>query len=232
MVEQRGESQFGFEALLGAEYPRLLRLCTRLSGDADVAEDLAQQTLMEAWRHAHKLRDLHVTSPWLSAIARHVCRRWWRKQGVLAAHHVPLRNDEPGTRRMLGTWLTSDLDPEVEFERRDLVEFLHRAIGMLPLETRQILIARYVEDLPYTEIAERLGLREGLVKIRLHRGKRALRDLLAGEFLEEATTYGLVSPVATEWQATRIWCPHCGRQKVLGRLERTSDELAFTENVK
>src|SRR5215831_13938863 len=36
---------------------RLIRLCSRMTGRSDVAEDLAQETLLEAWRHLHSLRD-------------------------------------------------------------------------------------------------------------------------------------------------------------------------------
>ncbi len=56
-----------------AERARLVRLCAYLTGDAQAAEDLAQETLVEAWRHAHKLHDPHGREPWLRAIARNVC---------------------------------------------------------------------------------------------------------------------------------------------------------------
>lgn len=45
------------DALLGAEWPRLVRLCAHLANDPQVAEDLAQETLVEAWRNWHKLRE-------------------------------------------------------------------------------------------------------------------------------------------------------------------------------
>jgi DNA-directed RNA polymerase specialized sigma24 family protein len=67
------------EAML--ERARLVRLCTRLTGNVDVAEDLAQETLFEAWRHSYKLREPEGRDRWLSAVARTVCRRWARDQG-------------------------------------------------------------------------------------------------------------------------------------------------------
>ena len=67
---------------------RLVRLCGRLSGSYDAAEDLAQETLLEAWRHLEKLEDPDGYWQWLTALARNVCLRWGRKQGREAARHL------------------------------------------------------------------------------------------------------------------------------------------------
>src|SRR5579872_1101343 len=65
--------------LLSEARPRLVRLCAYLSGDADAAEDLAQESLLEAWRHAETLRDQAAWDAWVAGIARNVCRRWRRR---------------------------------------------------------------------------------------------------------------------------------------------------------
>lgn len=57
------------EALLPAEWGRLVRLCAALSGSGDAAEDLAQETLIEAWRHVQSLRNPDALRPWLFGIA-------------------------------------------------------------------------------------------------------------------------------------------------------------------
>src|SRR5260221_13255506 len=79
-----------FEAMLRAERPLLVRLCRRLTGSDAAAEDVAQETLLEAWRHADMLTDATGASRWLAAIARNVARRWARRQGRDAARLVPL----------------------------------------------------------------------------------------------------------------------------------------------
>src|SRR5262249_33815491 len=71
------------ETRLFGERTRLVRLCTRLTGNPDVAEDLAQETLLEAWRNLYKFDQQGEAqdeswSKWLSAIARNVCKRWAR----------------------------------------------------------------------------------------------------------------------------------------------------------
>ena len=71
------------------ERPRLVGLCARLTGNREIAEDLAQETLLEAWRHLGDLRDQQKFSPWLSGIARNVCLRWQQRQGKDASHLAP-----------------------------------------------------------------------------------------------------------------------------------------------
>lgn len=65
-------------AWIVAERSRLVRLCARITDDPASAEDLAQETLIEAWRHAGNLRNPDAHQAWLTGIARNVCRRWVR----------------------------------------------------------------------------------------------------------------------------------------------------------
>ena len=70
-------------------------------------------------------------------------------------------------------------------------------------------------------MAARLGLSEGAVAVRLHRGKVALRRILAGDLALTDTD----SIPAQTWQETRIWCPLCGRRRLMGYRGDTGSEL-------
>jgi DNA-directed RNA polymerase specialized sigma24 family protein len=61
-------------AQIDRERPRLVRLCARVSGDPDAAEDLAQETILAAHRAAAELREPERWREWLSGVARNVCR--------------------------------------------------------------------------------------------------------------------------------------------------------------
>lgn len=66
------------------ERTQLVRICLRTTRDCNTAEGLAQETLLEALRHWHKLRDAHdplARGRWLAAAASHICRRWVRRHG-------------------------------------------------------------------------------------------------------------------------------------------------------
>jgi RNA polymerase sigma factor (sigma-70 family) len=146
------------EAVLPAERTRLVRLCAIITGNTDIAEDLAQETLLEAWRHIHELRDPHRRAQWLSGIARNVCLRWARQRGRDLTHQAFARLDQDTTLAPLEDRLADDFDLEVELEHKELVELLDQALALLPAETRIILVKRYVEESPIAEIAAQMGL--------------------------------------------------------------------------
>ena len=192
-------------SLLPQERERLVRFCLRLTGNADDAEDLVQETLLEAWRHAGQLRDPERTVPWLFGIARNVYLRWARKRN--RSPHVA--NDHA-----VETIAEAGDDVEMDLERSELAELLDRALAMVPESTRRLLADRYVQDLSQAAIAERLGTSEGAVALRLHRARLALRRILLSELREEAATYGLIPHDGDAWEPTRIWCPTCGAARL------------------
>lgn len=157
---------FNLEQTLQAEHSRLVRLCAQISGNVQAADELAQETLIEAWRNAHKLVDPDGVTYWLSAIARNVCRRWARHQGRLDARQATF----PSTEEAFVAGPDS-FDLAWELERDDLAHLLDRAMALLPPQTRQILIQRYLEESSLAEVAARLRLTENAVSVRLHRGR-------------------------------------------------------------
>jgi len=208
------------------ERARLVRLCARLTGNVDAAEDLAQETLFEAWRNAYKLRDPEGRDRWLSAIARTVCRRWARDQGRALARLVRL-DERCDCSDNIDEEPADDVDVEVELERHELAELLDRALGLLPTTTRQVLVARYVHDSPHAEIAARLGLSADAVSMRLTRGKLLLRRALTADLRGEAMAYGVFDPATDGWQQTRIWCPQCGRHRLMARFPQPPGTVSF-----
>ncbi len=213
------------DSALSSERGRLVRLCTRLTGDRDVAEDLTQEALLKGWRHAQQLRDSERRAQWVSAIARNECRRWLQRRNRdllhLAESAIRSDADEPGTEGEPA----DDYDLEVELERDELATLLDRAMAALPSETRRVLVERYVHESPQAEIARRLGLSEGAVEARIQRGKLTLRRVLTSDLRQDAAAYGLIPEYDGGWQQTRIWCPICGRCRLTGRFEEDRGQL-------
>jgi len=214
-------------AILPLERAHLVRLCAQLTGTTQAAEDLAQETLAEAWRHADKLRDQEGVRLWLSAIARNVCRRWAHKQGRDAAHLAPALATDTYDRPSAGARLVDDHDLTLDLEHDELADLLDRALAMLPATTGQALVQHYVDGLPQAEIAARLGVSEGTLAVRLYRGKLALRRVLATDLARDAATYGLGDAPADGWQQTRLWCPRCGQRRLVGQLEADRGSLVL-----
>lgn len=211
-----------FTDVMDSEREMLVRFCARYTGDVHVAEDLAQQTLLQAWRNAHQLNDPQARTGWLFSIARNQCRMWARDRRRELTHIVaPERMD---VQAMLHDRIANH-DLEQELERHDLARLVERALRLLPPDVRDVLLRRYVEDVPQAELAARLGVTQGAVEARLQRGKRALREVLTSELGDETAAYGFIAPSDAGWKETPIWCPGCGQRHLEGRFNSAAGKL-------
>ena len=227
-LTQRTEGHLsGMDETLLAERERLVGLCAHLICDVDSAQDLAQETLLIAWRHQHDLRDPQRRRQWLSRIARNVCRMSRRSRSRDLAGIIGATPSQSPIAPSLVEQVADDFDLELELERDELAVLLDRAMAQLSPESRSVLIWRYIEDLPRAEVAARLGLTEGAVAMRLQRGKLALRRLLTTDFRPEAEAYGVVWPSSEVWQETRIWCPACGIHRLVVCVDRDQATVLF-----
>jgi RNA polymerase sigma factor (sigma-70 family) len=200
------------------ERDRLVRLCYRLTGDPEAAEDLAQETFVRAWQHAHQLREPARRDAWLAAIARNASRGWLRDR-QRSPVHLPTAGVQSWSEALGEAEPADDFDVEIELERHELAGLLDRAMAALSPETRQVLVERFVAESPQAETARRLGLSEGAVAMRLQRGKLALRRILVTAYPQVAADHGLrLTRADDHWRTTRIWCPMCGRQRLRGIL--------------
>ncbi len=225
MIQNTDRSK-SFETILSLERTRLVRLCTRFTGDSNIAEDLAQETLLEAWQHFDALRDQHRISQWLSGIAHNICLRWARKQGRnLLQFAEPLFIDDDAAQAQLEDTIEDGFDVEAELERKELIELLDRALALLTPEARTLLIARYIEETPLAEVAAQLGMNTGAVIMRLQRGKIALRRVLTTELRYELAPYRMGTTDTSGWEETPLWCMSCGQHRIIGRYRQHENEL-------
>lgn len=204
------------EFLSPQERARLVALCCKLTGNQDIAEDLAQETLFLAWQHMQELREQDKRAQWIAGIARNVSLRWLRQHGREQARHVHFGEDQGAA--SLEELVADEFDLEIELERRELVNLLDRALALLPDETRSVLIRRYIEESPLAEIAGQLGTNAGAIAMRLQRGKLALRKVLASEMQQEILAYRAAVAVQA-WEATSLWCNLCGMHRLLGKKQ-------------
>ena len=215
-----------FDMFLVEERASLVRLCAYLTGNPGVAEDLAQETLLEAWRNQQKFSSDDLADPmkrtkWLAAIARNVCLRWGRSYGRDLIHLAQFTFSAAGEEESvlnLDELPASDASLDLDLERDELAQLLDRALALLPPTTRTVLIERYIHESPHAEIAERFKLSEDALVQRLYRGKLALRRVMENELNAEAAAYGLVNVRTDEEpqleQETRIWCPICNKYRL------------------
>lgn len=207
---------------VAAARPRLLRL-TRLRGvPADVAEDVVQETLLEAWTCLDRLYDPSGIHRWLDEICRNICRRYARKHATEQRYAYSPASDSDGdgdgddaTSRLLNAIPDNDApDPFEALSRQDMALLLDRALGLLPESAREVVELCYLHELPQREATDRLGLSLSALEARLHRARRQMRALFNGPLRGEAETFGLALAYESDqgWHETRMWCPLCGRR--------------------
>jgi RNA polymerase sigma factor (sigma-70 family) len=206
--------------------PRLLRLAHLNGMSPDIADDVVQETMMEAWRHIEKLRDPQRFHAWLDGICRNVCRRYQTPDDALHLHESlsTLARDNETTNAADALLALADpaaIDPAEELSQRDLATLLDRAMEYLSPDTRKLLEMCYLAEIPQREVALQMGLTIGALELRLHRARKQLRQVLGGALRADAESFGLaLDPVQVQgWRETRQWCWHCGKHRLLGIFE-------------
>lgn len=202
---------------------RLVRLCAGITGDAIAAEDLAQETLVEAWRHAAKLNDDTGVDRWLNAIARNVCRRWARERGREAGHRTRWPTDALTPDGVPPDALTDATPVGDDLEREELAALIEEALGGLSADAREVLVLRYVDERPVEEIARRVGVSPAAVSMRLTRAKAALRRTVEPRMGAEAPG----DQRSRGWVGTRLWCTDCGVRRLLLKREPAPGSVTF-----
>jgi len=146
--------------------------------DEHAAQEIAQEVLTSLVRSLRGFRADSSLSTWAYVVARNACGRRRRREATRSRNVQSL--DERTETGRPGVEVPDPAgDPEHQLERRQTRELLARALATLPAAQREVVILRDVEGLPAAEVAAVIGIGERAVKSRLHRGRTALRDLLA-----------------------------------------------------
>ena len=137
--------------------------------------DLSQEAFIRAWRGLGQYQFGAEFSTWLYRLTRNVCIDFLRAQKRRQTVPLHLNDDEGETELPLPDTAEGPEERAVAGERR---RALLQAMQALSPEHREILTLRVIEDLPYEQIAQILGVRTGTVKSRLARARISLKNIL------------------------------------------------------
>lgn len=177
-----------FGELVSRWQDRIHAVTQRMTGDAHLARDLAQETFLRAWSSLSSFEGGAAFGTWLHSIAinqvrTEMRRRSARKRGAPVSIEALGRGDggdagsgEPGTFEPEGP----AGDPARPMEERERATLLQHAVAELDPEFREVLVLREFRDLQYEEIAEITGVPVGTVRSRLFRARSELRRRLEG----------------------------------------------------
>lgn len=151
-----------FEDFYAAEYPGVVRLAVALTGRTDVAEELAQESFVAAYRRWSRVATLDDPAGWVRRVVSNRCVSSGRRYVTELRLLVRLRHQRP-----------SHLDDEPVTD-----EELWAVVRGLPRRQAQVVALTFVEDRSVADIAGLLGCGEETVRTHLRRGRQAVSQRL------------------------------------------------------
>ena len=157
----RNNDYRAYEELYRLHIGRVFALCVRLLNDHDLAEDMAQEAFVQAWKNLSKFRGDSAFGSWLYRIATNTVLSYLRKQ-------KHFRN-------------SLDID-DIELEYRETQDEqigLEDASATLPEGARTVFLLYSLEGYTHDEISKMLKIAVGSSKAQLHRARQLLKEQLS-----------------------------------------------------
>jgi RNA polymerase sigma-70 factor (ECF subfamily) len=177
-------SKIQLHELVDDHYDRLFRAARFMCSDPSAAEDLVQETFTAAAESLSRFKGKSSPYTWLYGIMLNKFRRWLRQKGRRPLSlNAPARSDEP---RRAEQMIPDDAPaPDEKAQSREAAQLVREAIGELSADHRTAVELRFVEDMPYEEIARILGCPVGTAKSRVHYALRKIGAQLRPEGADE-----------------------------------------------
>ncbi|VEP15856.1 conserved hypothetical protein [Hyella patelloides LEGE 07179] len=183
-------------------------------GNEDLAQELVQEAMLQAYLSLKKLRNPKRFKSWLYGIVLNVCRNDLRRRKIIPFSLETMIGDLGSEPLSIGE---SSPDPQQIAEQRELHTALLQAIDGLSHRNRLATLLFYQEQLSLQEVADRLNISVGAVKGRLHKARHQLRKQLLP--LKNQTQSTLVQEQKTMTSNTitytekELYCSFCGKDK-------------------
>jgi RNA polymerase sigma-70 factor (ECF subfamily) len=178
-----------FDEIVRRYTSRMVNLAYQIVGDREMAQDIAQETFLRAYKSASRYREISKFSTWLYTIAINLCRNELRRRKfrMYSLEGMAEREDEDKLRIDIAD---ESMKPDRDLERKEIGRIVREAVAMLPEKFRTPLVLRDIQDLTYEEIGGILDLPEGTVKSRINRARQRVKEILTPlfEHTDEETT--------------------------------------------
>jgi RNA polymerase sigma-70 factor (ECF subfamily) len=218
-------AQVAISRLFEARGGQLFALGLRLCGNPQQAEDLVQETFLQAFRKWDQFEGRSDPATWLYAIAARVCKRFHRRRSGEPRLLESITELLPSGEATIASPPSAE-GPEQALLRHEVQEVVDGAISKLPIPFRLPLVLKDIAEFSIPQVAAILGLKEESVKTRVHRARLFLRKKLAKRLpqrsapppdhsqqvcldllraKQEALDHGVDFPLAEE-----EWCTRCG----------------------
>jgi RNA polymerase sigma-70 factor, ECF subfamily len=166
--------EMAWNELVQATHREVYTLCFRILGNADDAADATQDAYLKVWRGLGGFRGDALFSTWLYRVATNAALSKRRSRQRRRSHE-----SEPADEVL--AQIASSVSVEDTAGARVEVRLLEKALASLPEMYRDAVVLRDVYGLPIGEIARQMKISETAAKVRVHRGRKRLREMAFSE---------------------------------------------------
>jgi RNA polymerase sigma-70 factor (ECF subfamily) len=169
-----------FEMLVVKYQRRIERLIGRMVRDADLVQDIAQETFIRAYRALPQFRGDSAFYTWLYRIAVNTAKKALveRKRDPLVSESSLVSTDEGEEPSRVENELSDGETPEAVLATKEIAATVNAAIDALSEDLRQAIVLREIEGLSYEEIADVMNCPIGTVRSRIFRAREAIATRL------------------------------------------------------
>ena len=170
------------KAFFDEYFPRLYRFTiSRVSGDQEVAKEVVQNAFSKIMLNIHKFKGEASIFTWMCSICRNEIADFMRKQTRFDAV-IELHGSSPELDSAADPSSSQAADkPDAMYEGQQKALLIHETLDRLPDKYGDILEWKYVEGLPVSKIAERLGLEHSAAQSLLYRARMAFQGIYPGK---------------------------------------------------
>lgn len=158
------DQQALFATLHNDYQPMVLQLCMGfMKGDRDQAQDLSQEVFINTWNALENFKGASSYKTWIYRITVNTCLKYIR--------------DKKDRYRVSVDDVSQQLTDEPETKAAEAHQALYSAIGQLE-EVDRLIMMMVLDELEYSEIASVMGISEGNLRVKIHRIKKNLKEII------------------------------------------------------
>jgi RNA polymerase sigma-70 factor, ECF subfamily len=177
-----------FERLIDRFEQPLFTYAQGILQNAFDAQEVVQDAMMRAHRALTRQYDearcaALALRPWLFRTVRNLCLN--RRRSKRSSLEQPLESFDDGR---LGPFVSLEGS---DLERKEEIELLRRAMALLPVDARELIVLRFMEEMSYAEIAKTVGASEAALRGKVFRSLKLLRDALEKPATQKGVAYAM-----------------------------------------
>ncbi len=162
-----------FESLYREYYRKIYAFLNRMCADENLAEDLTQETFLQAYKSLYKFQGECEIFTWLAAIGKHAYFKYLKKKKL----HLDAANLD----LVAQSYLEGDVSPEEHISKKDIEKAVRKVVENIPKKYRDVVVLRIYAELPFSQIAQILRISENSAKVIYFRAKKMLMEVLKDE---------------------------------------------------